>query len=96
MNIKFFAIPYAIWLVLFSIIPIFFVIYYSLTNNNGSFTLENYINLSDYSNAFVRSIALSTISTFISFIIGYPTAYAISKLDKKWQKAAIAGIILQM
>ena len=96
MNIKFFAIPYAIWLVLFSIIPIFFVIYYSLTNNNGSFTLENYINLSDYSNAFVRSIVLSTISTFISFIIGYPTAYAISKLDKKWQKAAIAGIILQM
>ncbi len=96
MKIKFFTIPYTIWLILFSIFPIFLIMYYSVTNSDGSFTLENYINMNDYSNAFVRSIVLSTISTFISFIIGYPTAYAILKLNKKWQKAAIAGIILQM
>lgn len=96
MKTKFFTIPYAIWIILFSITPIFFIIYYSLTNSDGSFTLENYLSLSDYSNAFVRSIILSTISTFISFIIGYPTAYSISKLNKKFQKAAVAGIILQM
>ena len=73
-----------------------FVVFYSLTNSDGEFTLENFMDLKNYSVAFVRSILFSTVSTLISFIIGYPTAYAISKLSRKWQKAAIAGIILQM
>lgn len=96
MKIKFLAFPYYIWLILFSVIPMFFVVYYSITNSDGNFTLENFLDLKNYSSVFLRSIFLSTISTLISFFIGYPTAYAISKLEKKWQKIAIAGIILQM
>ena len=80
----------------FSVAPIGFIIYYSLTNSNGNFTLNNFLDIQNYSRSFVRSISLSTISTFISFAIGYPVAYAITKLSPKWKKISIIGIMLQM
>lgn len=88
--------PYAIWLFLFSVLPMIFVLYYSITNSENNFTFENFLEIKNYSRTFVRSIAFSTISTVISFALGYPTAYAISKLKKKAQKIAITGIMLPM
>ena len=88
--------PYVVWLFLFSVLPMIFVIYYSITNHDNNFTLENFFEIKNYSRTFVRSIAFSSVSTLISFALGYPTAYAISKLGKKLQKIAIAFVMLQM
>lgn len=88
--------PYAVWLFLFSVLPMIFVIYYSITNPENNFTLENFWEIKNYSRTFVRSIVFSSVSTVISFALGYPTAYAISKLGKKLQKIAIAFVMLQM
>lgn len=73
-----------------------FVIYYSFTNESGSFSIQNFLDIKNYSKIFVRTIFLSILSTFLCFLIGYPTSYAISKLSKKTQKIIISGIILQM
>ena len=67
-----------------------------MTNPDGSFTLENFLEIKNYSRTFLRSILFSSTSTLISFLIGYPTAYAILKLSKKCQKLAITCVILQM
>lgn len=95
-NLKIFSMPYAVWLFLFSALPMVFVLYYSITNSENNFTLENFFEIKNYSRTFVRSIVFSSISTLISFLLGYPAAYAISKLSKKLQKIVIAGVILQM
>ena len=73
-----------------------FIIYYAFTNESGFFTLQNFIDIKNYSKIFVRSIFVSILSTFLCFIIGYPTSYAISKLSKRTQKIMISGVILQM
>ena len=88
--------PYVVWLFLFSVLPMVFVLYYSITNQENYFTLDNFFEIENYSRTFVRSIVFSSISTLISFLLGYPAAYAISKLNKKFQKMAVAGVILQM
>ena len=38
-NLKIFSMPYAVWLFLFSVLPMVFVLYYSITNseNNQAF-----------------------------------------------------------
>lgn len=95
-NLKLFSLPYAVWLILFSVTPMIFVLYYSITTPDNNFTFENFLEIGNYSRIFVRSVIFSTSSTVLSFLIGYPTAYAISKLSKKFQKIAVAAIILQM
>lgn len=39
--------PYVLWMVVFTIIPLFLVAYYAFTNKAGQFTLENFINFWD-------------------------------------------------
>ena len=46
--------PYAIWLFLFSVLPMIFVLYYSITNSENNFTFENFLEIKNYSRTFVR------------------------------------------
>lgn len=73
-----------------------FVVYYSFTNELGYFTFSNFLDVGNYSRVFLRSIYLSILSTFVSLIIGFPTAYGISKLSPKTQRLFISALILQM
>ncbi|MCL2311213.1 MAG: ABC transporter permease [Firmicutes bacterium] len=95
-NFKLLTIPYFIWLSLFSIIPLGFAMFYGFTTPDIKFTLSNFLGIEKYASVFLRSIFLSGMSTFICFIVGYPAALFISKLERKWQKIIIAGIVLQM
>lgn len=74
----------------------FFIVYYSFTNELGSFTFSNFLDIGNYSRVFLRSIFLSVFSTLVSLIIGFPTAYGISKLRQKTQRLFISALILQM
>lgn len=42
-----FAWPYSLWMVVFTVIPLFLVAYYAFTNKAGQFTLENFANFWD-------------------------------------------------
>ena len=37
------AYPYFVWMVLFTVVPLFIVVYYALTDSTGSFTLDNLV-----------------------------------------------------
>jgi spermidine/putrescine transport system permease protein len=44
---SFFASPYTVWMVVFTIVPCVLILYYSLTDSTGAFTLDNFKNFWD-------------------------------------------------
>ena len=59
------AYPYFVWMVLFTVVPLFIVVYYALTDSTGSFTLDNLVTVSGYGSVFARSLLLALIATVI-------------------------------
>lgn len=90
------AYPYIIWLLIFSIIPMMIVVFYAFTNAQGSFTFSNFFEMNRYAGVYFHSFKLAIISTVLCLIIGYPMAYAMSKLSQKGQTIAMILIMLPM
>ena len=44
--------PYYIWMIIFIVVPMLMVAYYSFTDIDGNFTIENIKNLSEYADTF--------------------------------------------
>lgn len=78
-------IPYYIWILLFVIAPILLVVYYSLLDLNGHFTLNNYMNFftSVYLKMTLSSFWYAFLITLFSLFVSYPAAYLITKLKHK-------------
>ena len=93
---KVLAAPYILWMLIFTVIPLGLVIYFSLTNIDGKFTFENLKNIGEYTPVFLSSIKLSAISTVICLLLGYPFAYIISKVKAKKQMVFMIFIMLPM
>ena len=84
-------------MLLFTIIPLGIVIYYTFTQNDTSgFTLSNLTGILDYAPIFLRSIWLSVAATAICLIIGYPVAYTIAQASEKVQSILQMLIMLPM
>ena len=93
---KLISAPYIVWSVLFIIAPLIFVVYYSFTDANGSFTLENMAELSKYAPTFLRSIWFGIVATVICLIIAFPLAYIISQKTEKVQRTLVMLVMLPM
>ena len=96
MKPKIAAVPYIIWMAIFIVVPMLLIIIFSFTNDNGNFTFDNIIKVTDYSGVFLRSIWLGAIATLICLLIGYPLAFIISRLDTRNQNILIMFIMLPM
>ena len=90
------AAPHIVWSVMFIVAPLLFVLYYAFTNNEGHFTFENILALSEHTETFGLSISLSVIATFFCFLVGYPLAYIIARAPAKTQKILTMLIMLPM
>ena len=90
------AIPYSIWMIVFVLVPMLLILIFAFTDSNSNFTLNNIINVGKYSNVFLRSIFLGAISTIICLIVGYPTAYFISKSKIKNQSILLVLLMIPM
>ncbi len=100
--------PYSFWAVLFIVVPLIFIAYYAFTDSEFHFTTENLIRfftatsstesgtVHTYLVIFFRSLKLAVISTVICLILGFPTAYIISKASGKVQKMLITLIMIPM
>lgn len=93
---KLISAPYIVWSVLFIIAPLIFVVYYSFTDANGSFTFENMAELSKYAPTFLRSIWFGIVATVICLIIAFPLAYIISQKTEKVQRTLVMLVMLPM
>ena len=77
---KHLAIPYAVFLVVFVIIPLFIVVYYAFSATSGGFTFKNFAEAWKM-NAFGvlwTSLLFSFLTTLICFFLGYPIAFVLS------------------
>ena len=93
---KYLAAPYIVWMIVFTIIPMALVIYFSLTTIDGKFTFDNLKNIGEYTPVFLSSIKLSAISTILCLLLGYPFAYIISKVKMSKQMIFMIFIMLPM
>ena len=81
------TMPYLLWSVLFTIIPLIFIIYFSFKEKDSffSFTISNYLKFFNwtYVKIFIVSLRLSIISTILCLFIGFPAAKILSSMDNE-------------
>lgn len=94
---KYLCIPYALFLVLFVIIPIFFIVYYAFTDGNGNFSFDSLVEFfttTNKINVLIESLLFSTINTIICLIIGYPVAFILA--NKKYNTNYVLVLLFVM
>ena len=101
------AAPYVLWMALFTVIPILIMVFYAFTTSDSAeliaagqwtqaFTLDNFARMGDYLVVFVRSFRLALVATAVCLLIGYPVSYLMAKEGPRFQKIAMALIMLPM
>ena len=97
MKRSFFASPYALWMILFTIFPLIFVAYYAFVNG-GSFNFNSILQCFEptYLKILWRSIRLAFECTVICLLLGYPCAYFLASKDFSKFKTLFVLILLPM
>lgn len=96
MKSKVSSYPYLLWMLIFTIVPLLMVIYYAFTDDTGAFTLDNFVNASDYSEVFLYSLYVALISTVICLILAYPLAFSISRCSESKQRIIMMFLMVPM
>ena len=96
-----FAFPYVIWMALFVVIPIVIMAVYAFTAadpvTNASYaTMANFTGMGIYLSVFLRSFWLALLATLVCLLIGYPVSYWMAKEGPRFQRLAMALIMLPM
>ncbi|MFH6449368.1 ABC transporter permease [Staphylococcus aureus] len=91
---KFLLIPYLLWMVIFIIVPVVLLIYFSFLDINGHFSFTNYqqILTTKYLKMFAYSILYAALITIITLAISYPAAYYITR--SKFQNILLMIMII--
>ena len=91
------SVPYIVWMVVFTLIPLGVVAYYALTDpETGAFTWSNILELGTYLPVFGQSILYSLVSALICLVLGYPVAYYIAHRGHVAQKLLYMLVMLPM
>ena len=105
---KLLAIPYALFLLVFVVAPLFIIIYYAFTNGDtGELSFENFQNFfsgtagqsffeSSRFKTIVQSFGISIASTLLCLLIAYPVAYIIAHSGLKNQMGLLLLFIVPM
>ena len=91
-----FAVPYEVWMAIFVVAPIVIIVVYAFSSADGGFSLENFVNMGEYMDVFLRSFKLALIATAVCLLIGYPVSYWMSREGKSFQRMAMVLIMLPM
>lgn len=95
-------LPGAAWMLLFFVLPLLIVLLYSFFTRGPygnvvySFTLENYVRLSEpiYLQIFVRSLLMALVATAASLLMGYPLAWYIAHRAPRWRPMFVLLVII--
>lgn len=82
----FFFIPYLMWIILFVILPILLILWYSFTDSNNGFTLNNYAEFfrnGTFLRMMLNSFWYAFLITLITLLISYPAAYFLTKMKNQ-------------
>lgn len=95
---KWLAGPYAFWAAAFILIPLAMILFYGLTDGNGSFTLANLAEIGKTENlkALWLSVLLSLVSTLICLLLAYPLAMILVNMSVNQTSFIVFIFILPM
>jgi spermidine/putrescine transport system permease protein len=82
MKLKWYAAPYVIWMVVFTMAPLGLLLVYSFTDANGHFTTSQFLKFFQdpvYFDVLLRSLWLALLCTVICLALGYPVAYILAR-----------------
>lgn len=97
-----FAGPGLLYITAFMSIPLLLIFVYSFLTRGRfggivwEFTFDNYARLFEpvYLKVFGTSIVIAGATTILAIAVGYPTAYAITRLPTKWRTVALVLVVL--
>lgn len=98
MNRKLLSVPYLVWIIGFTIIPLIFIVSQALTHTSGCFTLENLTAIFNplHRKALLLSLELAFACTVICIILAYPLALIVRSLHVNSGSFMLFVLILPM
>ncbi len=101
MNKSWTAYPYLFWILIFTIVPLGLLLFFSITLSTPSgiiFSLDNFRRFTEpiYLKVLIRSLSLAGISTVLCLILGYPAAMFLSSRDLKHRNTMVLLMVLPM
>ena len=102
-SVKRFSYPYLVWMSIVIVIPMVLILLYSFIGGTGEpvafkFTLQNYRDFFSpiYLHVLWHSFLVAASSTLACLLLGYPVAWAVSRLRPHKQSSALLLFILPM
>src|SRR5690554_1620949 len=101
MKKKWIAYPYAVWMTIFIIIPLFLILFFSITESTEagiSFTTKHFKKFVDpiYIDVLVRSVLLALYATIICLLLGYPFALILASKTFKRKSVLLMLTVVPM
>lgn len=92
------AAPYIIWIIGFTVLPIFMIVFYALRDGSGGFTLGNILAIFQpvHLKSLLLALWLAVVCTVICLLLAYPLAVILRKLDIGRQGMMAIIVILPM
>jgi spermidine/putrescine transport system permease protein len=91
------ALPYAIFLVLFVALPLILIMFYAFRDGSGGFTFANFAKFftdADAIGTFALSLEVAIENTAICILLGYPAAWILA--NKNLNKSAVTIVLFIM
>ena len=90
------ATPFALWMGIFTVVPMAIVVWFAFTDETGSFTLANIAEIWQYAGTYVDSIWMGALATVICLVLAYPVALSISRMAENMQRTMVMIVMLPM
>ena len=96
MKSKSAATPFALWMAIFTIVPMVIAVWFAFTDENGAFTLANIAELGEFAVTYLDSIWMGAVATVICLVLAYPIAFSISRKSEHMQRTMVMIVMLPM
>ena len=90
------ATPFALWMSIFTVVPMAIVVWFAFTDESDSFTLANIVEIWQYAGTYVDSIWMGALATAICLVLAYPVALSISRKSEHMQRTMVMIVMLPM
>ncbi len=90
------ATPFALWMSIFTVVPMAIVVWFAFTDETGAFSLANIAQIWQYAGTYVDSIWMGALATVICLVLAYPVALSISRKSENMQRTMVMIVMLPM
>ena len=90
------ATPFALWMSIFTVVPMAIVVWFAFTDETGAFTMANIAQIWQYAGTYVDSIWMGALATVICLVLAYPVALSISRKSENMQRTMVMIVMLPM